>query len=191
MSVPRSSVGWRREERTNKIDNTIGNTQSTSSLNTSTNILHIGGDIKTTVLAHLLTSVAVALKPREKLPRQRREARHHIASNQILRARKAPLHRNLHLQLTPPESKIHDLLDARGLSAGQLGIVLGDLVAAGDTDVDATFTDEGGDVGSGEEDESDGKVLDEGDVEAGFAAELHVAAGEEVEGCLLEAALFS
>lgn len=68
--------------------------------------------------------------------------------------------------------------------------MLGDLVAACDADVDAAFTDEGGDVGGGEEDEGDGEVLDEGDVEAGFAAELNVAAGEEIEGCLLEAALF-
>lgn len=68
--------------------------------------------------------------------------------------------------------------------------MFGDLVAACDTDVDAAFTDEGGDVSGGEEDEGDGEVFDEGDVKAGFTAELHVAAGEEVEGCLLEAALF-
>lgn len=58
--------------------------------------------------------------------------------------------------------------------------MLGDLVPARDADVDAAFTDEGRDVGRGEEDERDGEVLDEGDIEAGFAAELHVAAGEEV-----------
>ena len=69
--------------------------------------------------------------------------------------------------------------------------MFGDLVAACDTDVDAAFTDEGGDVSGGEEDEGDGEILDEGDVEAGFAAELNVAAGEEVECRLLEAALLS
>lgn len=68
--------------------------------------------------------------------------------------------------------------------------MLGDLVAACDSDVDAAFTDEGRDIGGGKEDEGDGEVLDESDVEASFAAELHVTAGEEVEGCLLEAALF-
>lgn len=77
------------------------------------------------------------------------------------------------------------------MAGWQLGIVLGDLVAARDADVDAAFTDEGGNVGSGEEDEGDRQVFDQGDVEAGFATELDVAAGEEVEGCLLEAALWS
>ena len=55
--------------------------------------------------------------------------------------------------------------------------MLGDLVAACDSDVDAAFTDEGRDIGGGKEDEGDGEVLDESDVEAGFAAELHVTAG--------------
>ncbi len=33
-------------------------------------------------------------------------------------------------------------------------------------------------------------IFDKGDVEAGFAPELDVRAGEEVEGCLLETALW-
>ena len=33
-------------------------------------------------------------------------------------------------------------------------------------------------------------VLDKGDVETGFAPKLNVGAGEEVEGCLLETALW-
>lgn len=67
--------------------------------------------------------------------------------------------------------------------------MLGDLVAPCDAEIDAAFADEGGDVCGGEEDESDRQVLDQGDVEAVFAAELDVAAGEEVERGLLEAAL--
>ena len=57
-------------------------------------------------------------------------------------------------------------------------VVLGDLVATRDAQVHAAFADERRDVGCGEEDQGDGQVLDEGDVEAGFAAELDVAAGE-------------
>lgn len=68
--------------------------------------------------------------------------------------------------------------------------MLGDLVATGDTQVNAAFANERRDVSGGEEDQRDGEVLDEGDVEAGFAAELDVAAGKEVKGGLLEAALF-
>jgi hypothetical protein len=67
--------------------------------------------------------------------------------------------------------------------------VLGDLVTTGDTKVDTALTYEGWDVGCGQEDECDGQVLDQRDVEAGLAAELDVAAGEEVKGGLLQAAL--
>jgi hypothetical protein len=67
--------------------------------------------------------------------------------------------------------------------------VLGDLVTTGDTKVDTALTYEGWDVGCGQEDECDGQVLDQRDVEAGLAAELDVAAGEEVKCGLLKAAL--
>lgn len=52
--------------------------------------------------------------------------------------------------------------------------MLGNLVAACDSKVDAAFSDEGGDVGGGQEDEREGKVLDKRDVEAGVAVELDV-----------------
>lgn len=67
--------------------------------------------------------------------------------------------------------------------------MLGDLVAAGNTQVNTTLADESRDVSSGQEDQGDGQVLDQRDVEAGFAAELDVTAGEEVEGGLLQTAL--
>lgn len=67
--------------------------------------------------------------------------------------------------------------------------MLGDLVAARDAQIDAAFADEGRDVCGGEEDECDGQVLDQGDVEARLAAKLDVAAGEKVQGGLLETAL--
>jgi hypothetical protein len=41
---------------------------------------------------------------------------------------------------------------------------------------DSSFTDEGGDIGSGEENEGDREVLDEGYIETRFAAELDVCA---------------
>jgi hypothetical protein len=67
--------------------------------------------------------------------------------------------------------------------------VLGNLVTTGNTEVDAAFADESWDVGGGQEDQRDGQVLDEGDIEAGFAAELDITAGEEIEGGLLQTAL--
>ena len=66
-----------------------------------------------------------------------------------------------------------------------------DLIAAGNTEVDSAFTNKGRDIGGGEKDEGYGVVFDEGDVEAGFAAELYVGAGEEIEGGLLETSLWS
>ena len=67
--------------------------------------------------------------------------------------------------------------------------MLFDLVAAGDSEVNAAFADEGGDIGGGEEDEREGKVFDERNVEARVAVELNVRAVEEVEADLVEAAL--
>lgn len=64
------------------------------------------------------------------------------------------------------------------------------LIPARDTEIYTSFANESGDVGCGEEDERDGVVFDEGDVEARGAAELDVRAGEEVEGGLLEASFF-
>ena len=68
--------------------------------------------------------------------------------------------------------------------------MLSDLVTTRYSEIDAAFADESGDVSGGEEDEGYRVVLDEGNVEAGFTAELNVGAGEEVEGRLLEAALW-
>ena len=70
------------------------------------------------------------------------------------------------------------------------GLVLLDLVVAGDAQIHLALAHKRRDVGGGEEDQRDGEVLDERDVETGFAAELDVRAGEEVECCLLEAALY-
>ena len=158
-------------KRTDKIDNTIGNTKRTSSLNTPTDILDISAEV-----AHL----ANALQLGEESARQTRKAGHDIPANQLLRLRDIALHRHLDLQLAAAEAKVQDLLDVGGRVRRQLRIVLGDLVAARDAQIDAALADEGRDVCGGEEDECDGQVLDQGDVEARLAAELNVAAREKV-----------
>lgn len=63
------------------------------------------------------------------------------------------------------------------------------LVQAGNSKVDAALAYKGRDVGSREEDQRDGEVLDEGDVEAVLSPELDVCAFEKVKGSLLESAL--
>lgn len=67
--------------------------------------------------------------------------------------------------------------------------MLFDLVTACDTQVDAAFADEGGDVGRGQEDKREREVLDQRDIEARVAVELDVGAVEEVEADLVETAL--
>ena len=166
---------------TNEIHNTIRNAQRTRSLHATTNILHLGAKI---LPIHALDLRKIRL-------RKPRKARHNILAHKLLCIRHGALLRDLHLQLARAESKIQNLFHARFRAvAWEMRVVLRDLVAAGDAQVYATFADEGGDVGCGEEDQGDGEVLDEGDVEAGFAAELDVAAGEEVESGLLETTLW-
>lgn len=58
--------------------------------------------------------------------------------------------------------------------------MFGDLVEARDTKVNLALSDECGDISGREEDEGNGEVLDERDVEAVFAAELDVGSFEEV-----------
>ena len=111
---------------------------------------------------------------------------------------------HLDLQLAGAKAKVHHLVAAGlalaiavrgdGVPAGAVvrldaGIVLPDLVPARDANVDLPFSDKGGDVGGGEEDEGDGKVLDEGDVKAVLAAELDVGALEEVQRGGVQASL--
>ena len=62
------------------------------------------------------------------------------------------------------------------------------LIPSRDPQIYPPFTNKRRDISRGQEDEGDRVVFDKGDVEAGRAAELDIAAGEELEGGLLEAA---
>ena len=63
------------------------------------------------------------------------------------------------------------------------------LVSARYAEINAALADKGRYVRCGEEDEREGEVLDEGDVEAGVSVELYVASGEEVKGRGVKTAL--
>lgn len=125
-----------------------------------------------------------------KLRRQGRKTSHHILANQLFRLCDSSLLRNLDLQFTSSETEVQNFGDAGFFAFRESCVVFADLVTSRNTEIDASFTHEGWDVGCRQEDECDGEVFDEGDVKAGFAAELDVGAGEEVQGCLLEAALY-
>lgn len=67
--------------------------------------------------------------------------------------------------------------------------MLGNLIATSNTDVNATLANEGGNIGGRKEDKGDGEVLDQRNVKTGFAAELNIRTGEEVQSRLLKATL--
>lgn len=68
--------------------------------------------------------------------------------------------------------------------------MLGNLVPAGDTKIYATLADKSRDVGGRQEDQRNGQVFDQGNVEASLTAELDVGPGEEIEGCLLQTSFY-
>ena len=122
---------------------------------------------------------------------QTREASTDSKTDEVLGGSVFALLGNLDLKLAAAKFKAHDGLAVCGgvfILADDSGSFL-DLVVAGDAEVDAALADKGRDIGGGEEDEGNGEVLDEGDVEAVFAAELDVGALEEVESSGIETAL--
>jgi len=93
------------------------------------------------------------------------EARDNVLPNQVLRLRVITLRWHLHLQLALAKLEVQNLLHAGGGCRRDYALVLGDLVAAGYTKIDASLTHEGRDIGGGEEDQRKREVLDEGNVE--------------------------
>lgn len=120
------------------------------------------------------------------------------AADEILARDESALLGDLDLEAAAAEAQVHDHVAARGGGIGALagarldadgGIVLLDLIPARYAEVDAALADKGRDVGGGQEDEGNGEVLDEGDVEAVLAAELDVGTLEQVQRGLVQPAL--
>lgn len=102
--------------------------------------------------------------------------------------------RHLDLEAAAAEAQVHDRLAAGelarlGIRGANTGVILADLVEACDAEVHAALANKGRDISGGEEDEGNREVLDEGNVEAVFAAELDIGAFEEIERGLVQAAL--
>ena len=113
-----------------------------------------------------------------------------VLSDQLLGRLEGALLGDLNLQLATAEVEVQHLFDAGGFG-GRLGdFVLGDLVTTGDAQIDTALRDEGGDVSGREEDQGDGEVLDEGDVQAAVSVELDVGALQQFDAGLVEAALW-
>lgn len=130
---------------THEIDNAVCDAERTRSLDASADVFDIRLDLLPIIVRQPLELTKVAV-------REVREAGDHILSDQLLRRRHAALGRDLYLQLALSEPEIEHLDDAP-VAAGGLCSVLGDLVLAGDAEVDAALADESGNVGGGKEDE--------------------------------------
>ena len=180
-----------RLARLNKVDNAIRDAERTCRLDTATDILDVCLQLR--VLGDLAVGLAalLSLQLAEVLLGQVCERGDYVLADQVLGLGQVALLRDLDLQAALAKVEVKDLDDARCRGGGDAAFVLFDLVAAGDSEVNAAFADEGGDVGGRQEDEREGKVLDERNVEARVAVELDVGAVEEVEADLVEAALCS
>jgi hypothetical protein len=151
----------------------------------------------------VLHALLLRLEARKVVVREVHEAGADVLADQILAFGVLALGGHLDLQAAGTEAQVQDGLAplrlalavgpapvplvAHAAGAGEsahAGIVLLHLVVARDAQVDAALADEGGDVGGGEEDEGDGQVLDEGNVEAILTLELDVGALEEVQARL-------
>lgn len=93
------------------------------------------------------------------------------------------------MQFASSETKVENFLHTRGSVWWKFSLVFGDDILACYSEVYTAFADEGGDVGCGKEDQSDGEVLDEGNVEAAVAVKLDVGTVEELEAGGLKATL--
>jgi hypothetical protein len=117
------------------------------------------------------------------------EASDNVLSDQRLGILAVTLLRHLNLKLASAKVKIENLFDTGGFGRGLCHFVLGDLVTSSDTEINATLRDKGRNVGGGQEDERDGEVLDQGNVEARVSVELNVGAVEKIKTCLVKTAL--
>lgn len=198
---------------THEIDNTVGDTQGAGGLDATAQLDDLGPQLAVGGPGVGVLAVLLHLEAGKVLLGEVDEAGADVAPDEVGAAGVGALDGDLDLQAAGAEAQVHDGLAAARLAVGggggagggpgevarqaagaglaaDAGLVLLDLVVARDAEVDLALADKGGDVGGGEEDEGDGEVLDEGYIEAVLAAELDVGALEEVEGGLLEAALW-
>lgn len=172
---------------TNEINDAVRNTQSACCLHTTTDEFNLGLEF---LLVHtLLLALLLTLQLGEVLLSEVGEARDDVAADQLLGFGDISLLRNLDLETAVAKIKVEHLLNTGGIGRRDYGLVLGDLVTAGDSEVDTAFTDESRNVGGGEEDQGDGVVLDQGDVEPRVTVELDIRALQQIQACLVEAAL--
>jgi hypothetical protein len=175
-----------RLSRLDEIDNAVGHAERARCLNTSADVLDVCLELR---IAICFAARLLGFQLPEVLLGEVCEARYDVLADEVFRLGQAALLRYLHLQIALAEVEVKDLYNAGCLCGRVCALVLLDLVAARDSQIDTAFTNESGDVGGGEKDQRKRVVLDEGNVKARVAVELDVGAVKEVEACLVEAAL--
>lgn len=157
----------------NEIDDSVRNAQRARGLDTAAHILDAGLELR--VLGVTVRGAALlCLELSEVSLGQVGEAGYHVLADKVLGLGQVALGRDLYLQAAFAKIEIEHFDDA-GCGCGRhAALVLLDLVAACDAQVNAALADEGGDVRGGEEDEGEGQVLDERNVQARVAVELDV-----------------
>lgn len=86
-------------QHTDKINDTIRDAESASSLNTTANILDLGGELLASLDALQLTEESIS---------ERSEAGHDVATNEVLGLLEIALLGDLHLQLAGAEAQVED-----------------------------------------------------------------------------------
>lgn len=185
-----------RQRLTNKVYDAIGDSQCARCLHAAAQLDDFGlEDLRARGVVG--GAVCLRLQLGEEVGSQAHEARANCAADEVCAAGVLALLRNLDLELARPKPELRDHLAARALSGrtsvGSGGadgcIVLPNLIPPRDSKIDAALADKRGDIGGGQEDEGDGEVLNEGNVEAVLSPELDVCALEQVQGRLVQSAL--
>lgn len=114
-----------------------------------------------------------------------------MLADQLPRVSDVALLRHLHLKLAHAEPEVQKLLNPRHLIGRQPSIVFGDLVSTGNTQINSTLANEGRDICGGQENQRNGQVLDQRNVQSRLSSELNIAASEKVKCGLVEPALCS
>lgn len=123
---------------TDEVDDTVGHTQGTSGLDTTTDVLDAG-----LTLADLGIDTVRSV---EELSGKDLEAGRDSGTGQAFKCLDRTGHRHLDLKLALAETEREELGDKGGVAR------FGDNVLSGDTESDGTKGDKSRDVGSGEED---------------------------------------
>lgn len=188
----RRSGGGEDKEPTDEINDSVRDTESAGSLDTTTNILDLRSQSAypaATACASLDLNIeeirfplaGIPLQLFKVLPSQPDERRADVLSDQLPGVIVFSVLGYLDLQLATAELEIEELLD--------ITLRLGHLIAPSNSKVHPALTNEGRNISRRQEDKGDLEVNTQRDVEARVAVELDVTAVQKVKTLLVKTSL--